>query len=437
MTRPVVAIIGRQNVGKSTLLNRLAGKQIAIIEDLPGTTRDRVLATITWQDTEFTLVDTGGLEFQPDTTIARGINEQINTAINDADVIIFMVDVRDGVTPADQDIAGTLRRTSKPVILAANKADNNKLETGALEFYELGMGEPLAISAHHGRGTADLLDRIVELLPWQPPEETGADSMKLAIVGRPNVGKSALLNALLGEQRVIVDDTPGTTRDAIDTILDYNGQNMLLIDTAGIKRRGRQGKGVDKYSVIRSLRAIERADIALLVVDASEPFTAQDVHIGGYIRQMAKGIVIIVNKWDLVSDKDKSEWNSYIRSQLNFMAYAPVLYTSAKTGQGVNKIMPQAYAVYQERLKRLSTATVNNVVQQAAAAHNLPRKGRKRLKILYATQAEVNPPTFVFFINDKQLIHFSYQRYLENKLRETFGFTGTPLRLVFKTRGEE
>jgi GTP-binding protein len=437
MTRPVVAIIGRQNVGKSTLLNRLAGKQIAIIEDLPGTTRDRVLATITWQDTEFTLVDTGGLEFQPDTTIARGINEQINTAINDADVIIFMVDVRDGVTPADQDIAGTLRRTGKPVILAANKADNNKLETGALEFYELGMGEPLAISAHHGRGTADLLDRIVELLPWQPPEETGADSMKLAIVGRPNVGKSALLNALLGEQRVIVDDTPGTTRDAIDTILDYNGQNMLLIDTAGIKRRGRQGKGVDKYSVIRSLRAIERADIALLVVDASEPFTAQDVHIGGYIRQMAKGIVIIVNKWDLVSDKDKSEWNSYIRSQLNFMAYAPVLYTSAKTGQGVNKIMPQAYAVYQERLKRLSTATVNNVVQQAAAAHNLPRKGRKRLKILYATQAEVNPPTFVFFINDKQLIHFSYQRYLENKLRETFGFTGTPLRLVFKTRGEE
>jgi GTP-binding protein len=437
MARPVVAIIGRQNVGKSSLLNRLVGKQIAIIEDLPGTTRDRVLTTISWQDTEFTLVDTGGLEQQPDTTITRGINEQINTAIDDADVIIFMVNVRDGVTPMDEDIAGMLRRTNKPVLLAANKADNNKLDTEALEFYELGMGEPLAISAHHGRGTADLLDRIIELLPSQPPAEEESESMKIAIVGRPNVGKSALLNALLGEQRVIVDDTPGTTRDAIDTILDYKGQNVLLIDTAGIKRKGRQGAGVDKYSVIRSLRAIERADIALLVVDASEPFTAQDVHIGGYIREMAKGILIIVNKWDLVSENNKTEWNNYIRSQLNFMPYAPILYTSAKTRQGISKIMPQADAVYQERLKRLPTATVNNVVQQAVAAHNLPRKGQKHLKILYATQAEVNPPTFVFFINDTKLIHFSYQRYLENKLRQTFGFTGTPLRFVFKTRGEE
>ena len=437
MTKPIVAIIGRQNVGKSTMLNRLAGKQIAIIEDLPGTTRDRVLTTVSWQETEFTLVDTGGLESKPDGTIAQGVKDQAGTAIEEADIIVFMVDIRDGVTPLDMDIADMLRRTSKPIILVANKADNNKIEGNIVEFYELGIGDPMAVSAHHGRGTADLLDKIVSLLPDQPSPEDERELIKVAIVGRPNVGKSALLNALLGEQRAIVDDTPGTTRDAIDTLLDYKGQSMLLIDTAGIKRRGRQGSGVDKYSVIRSLRAIDRADIALLVVDASEPFTAQDVHIAGYIRQMAKGILLIVNKWDLTQEKNKTEWNNYIGSQLNFIPYAPIIYTSAKNGQGVNKIMPQVHQVYQERLKRLATATVNNVIQQAVAAHNLPRIGRKRLKILYATQADVNPPTFVFFINDKKLIHFSYQRYLENKLRQTFGFTGTPLKLVFKTRGEE
>lgn len=437
MAKPIVALIGRQNVGKSTMLNRLAGKQIAIIEDMPGTTRDRVLTNISWQNTDFTLVDTGGLESKPDGSIAQGVKNQADTAIGEADVVVFMVDIRDGVTPLDMDIADMLRRTSKPVILVANKADNTKIEGDIVEFYELGIGDPIAVSAHHGRGTADLLDKIVSLLPDQPLSEDESESMKVAIVGRPNVGKSALLNALLGEERVIVDDTPGTTRDAIDTLLDYKGQSVLLIDTAGIKRRGRQGTGVDKYSVIRSLRAIDRADIALLVVDASEPFTAQDVHISGYIRQMAKGIILIVNKWDLVQEKNKTEWNNYIRSQLNFIPYAPIVYTSAKNGQGINKIMPQVHQVYQERLKRLSTATVNNIVQQAVAAHNLPRIGRKRLKILYATQADVNPPTFVFFINDKKLIHFSYQRYLENKLRQTFGFTGTPLKLVFKTRGEE
>ena len=436
MTKPVVALIGRQNVGKSTMLNRLAGKQIAIIEDLPGTTRDRVLTTVSWQDTEFTLVDTGGLESKPDGSIAQGVKNQADTAIGEADVIVFMVDIRDGVTSLDRDIADMLRRTSKPVILVANKADNNKIEGDIVDFYELGIGDPMAVSAHHGRGTADLLDHIVSLLPKHTSTEDESESIKVAIVGRPNVGKSALLNALLGEQRVIVDDTPGTTRDAIDTLLDYKGQSVLLIDTAGIKRRGRQGTGVDKYSVIRSLRAIDRTDIALLVVDASEPFTAQDVHIGGYIHQMAKGIILIVNKWDLTQEKNKTEWNNYIRSQLNFVPYAPIIYTSAKNRQGINKIMSQVQQVYQERLKRLSTATVNNVIQQAVAAHNLPRIGRKRLKILYATQADVNPPTFVFFINDKKLIHFSYQRYLENRLRQTFGFTGTPLRLIFKTRGE-
>ncbi|MFC1982075.1 ribosome biogenesis GTPase Der, partial [Chloroflexota bacterium] len=426
----------RQNVGKSTLLNRVVGKRISIIADLPGTTRDRVLATVAWQGTEFTIVDTGGLETKPDSTIAKGVEQQVEVAITEADVIIFLVDARDGVTSLDLEIADMLRQTSKPVLLAANKADNAKLETGALEFYELGLGEPLPVSAHHGRGTAELLDRVVSLLPVPAPVEAEPEILKVAIVGRPNVGKSMLLNALLGEERTIVDDTPGTTRDAIDTLFDFQGQNMLLIDTAGIRRRGRLEAGVERYSVMRALRAIDRADVVLLVVDAAEPFVAQDMHIAGYVRQAVKGIVLVVNKWDLVDDKNITEWNRYVRSQLKFMPYAPVLYISAKFGQGVDRIMPQIHQVYQERLKRLPTAAVNSVAQQAVAAHKPPRRGSKRLKILYATQAEVSPPTFVFFVNDAKLMHFSYQRYLENKLRQSFGFVGNPFRLVFKTRGE-
>jgi GTP-binding protein len=435
MSKPVVAIIGRQNVGKSTLLNRLAGKRLAIVEDLPGTTRDRVLVSVSWQGREFTLVDTGGLDTKPQSTITQGVKEQVEVAIDEADMIIFLVNVRDGVTLLDQEIADKLRQSNKPILLVVNKADNDKLEAEAVEFYELGMGEPIVISAHHGRGTAELLDKLINLLPAVSPIEAEPDIMKVAIVGRPNVGKSMLLNAILGEERAIVDDTPGTTRDTVDTFLDFQGQSVLLIDTAGIRRKGRQEVGIEKYSVIRALRAIDRADIALLVVDASEPFTAQDVHIGGYVRQMAKGIIIIVNKWDLVPDKNKTKWNGFIRSHLKFLPYAPILYTSAKFGQGVKNIMPQVYQIYEERHKRLPTAAVNSVVQQAVAAHNLPRTGNKQLKILYTTQAEINPPTFVFFVNDTK-IHFSYQRYLENKLRQSFGFTGTPLRFVFKMRGE-
>jgi GTP-binding protein len=435
MSKPVVAIIGRQNVGKSTLLNRLAGKRLAIVEDLPGTTRDRVLVSVSWRGKEFTLVDTGGLDTKPQSTITQGVKEQVEVAIDEADMIIFLVNVRDGVTLLDQEIADKLRQSNKPILLVVNKADNDKLEAEAVEFYELGMGEPIVISAHHGRGTAELLDKLINLLPAVSPIEAEPDIMKVAIVGRPNVGKSMLLNAILGEERAIVDDTPGTTRDTVDTFLDFRGQSVLLIDTAGIRRKGRQEVGIEKYSVIRALRAIDRADIALLVVDASEPFTAQDVHIGGYVRQMAKGIIIIVNKWDLVLDKNKTKWNGFIRSHLKFLPYAPILYTSAKFGQGVENIMPQVYQIYEERHKRLPTAAVNSVVQQAVAAHNLPRTGNKQLKILYATQAEINPPTFVFFVNDTK-IHFSYQRYLENKLRQSFGFTGTPLRFVFKMRGE-
>ena len=436
MNKPIVAIVGRQNVGKSTLLNRLAGKRVAIVEDLPGTTRDRVFADVSWQEVTFTLVDTGGLEPRPHSTIAQEVKEQVEIAIAEADAVIFLVDVKDGLTPSDLEIADRLRRSSKPILLVANKADNTKLEAGAVEFYELGLGEPLTISAYHGRGTAELLDKIIALLPAPSPTEAEAEVMKVAIVGRPNVGKSMLLNTLLGNERAIVDDIPGTTRDAIDTLFDFDGQGVLLIDTAGIRRRGRLGTGIEKYSVLRALRAIDRADVALLVLDATELVTAQDTHIAGYVQQAAKGIVLVVNKWDLVADKNITEYNNHIRRQLKFMSYAAVLYISAKFGQGVDRIMPEVSRVYQERFKRLPTAAVNSVVQQAAMVHNLPRAGTKQLKILYATQAEVNPPTFVFFVNDANLIHFSYRRYLENKLRQSFGFAGTPLRLVFKTRGE-
>ncbi|MFC2045483.1 ribosome biogenesis GTPase Der [Chloroflexota bacterium] len=436
MSKPIVAIIGRQNVGKSTLLNRIVGKPLAIVEDLPGTTRDRIFANVLWQENEFILVDTGGLELNTDSSIGQGVKSQALAAIIEADVIIFMVDIKDGVMPPDLEIADRIRKAGKPVLLTANKADNNRLEAGLVEFYQLGLGEPLAISAHHGRGTADLLDRVVLLLPSPSPVETGPEVIKMAIVGRPNVGKSMMLNALLGEERVIVDSTPGTTRDAIDTTLDYNGQSMLLIDTAGIRRRGRLGVGVERYSVLRALRAIERADVVVLVVDANELITAQDMHIAGYIKQATKGILLVVNKWDMVDDKDISEYNRYIKSQLRFMAYTSVLYTSAKHKEGTDQVLPEVCQIYQERHKRLATATVNNVVQEAYASHNVPRSGKKRLKILYATQAEVNPPTFVFFVNDAKLIHFSYQRYLENKLRQAFGFAGTPLRLILKTKGE-
>jgi len=436
MSKPIVAIVGRQNVGKSTLLNKLAGKPLAIVEDLPGTTRDRVFTEVSWQGVEFIMVDTGGLELELRSTVAQGVREQIEVAITESDVIILLVDAKNGVTPADLEITDMLRRVSKPTLLVVNKADNTRLEADAPEFYELGLGDPLVISAYHSRGITELLDKIVSLVPILPPVETKSEVMKVAIVGRPNVGKSMLLNTLTGEKRAIVDDTPGTTRDAIDTLLDFDGQKVLLIDTAGIRRRGRVGTGIERYSVIRALRAIDRADVVLLVLDATEPLTAQDTHIAGYIQQAVKGIVLVINKWDLVEDKDTTEWNKHIQSQFKFMSYAPMLYTSAKFGQGVGKIMPQVRQVYGERLKRLPTAAVNNIIQQAVGTHNLPRSGRKQLKVFYVTQAETNPPTFVFFVNDARLIHFSYRRYLENRLRQSFGFAGTPLRLNFKTRGK-
>jgi GTP-binding protein len=436
MIRPVVAIVGRTNAGKSSLLNRVVGKPLAITEDRPGTTRDRNMAGVAWGGAEFTLVDTGGLELAPKTTVGRGVLEQIEAAIKEADVIIDLVDVTEGVTPVDCEVADRLRRAGKPILLAVNKADNARREAEALEFYELGLGDPIPISAHHGRGVGELLDRVVALLPAGMPPPTENEAIKVAIVGRPNVGKSMLLNALVGEARAIVDETPGTTRDAVDTRFDFQGQSVLLIDTAGVRRRGRVQSGVERYSVMRTMRAIDRADVVLLILDATETATSQDTHIAGYIQRAVKGIIIVVNKWDLIEDRNIASWNARIRGQLQFASYAPILYTSAKTTQGIGEIMPRVIEVYRERLKRLPTAAVNDVIQEAVTAHTRPRERARQLRIFYATQAEVNPPTFVFFTNDAKLIHFSYRRYLENKLRQAFGFTGTPLRLIFKTRGE-
>ena len=436
MNKPIVAIIGRQNVGKSTLLNRLAGKRISIVEDLPGTTRDRVFTDVSWNDKNFTLVDTGGLELGMQTEIDRGVKEQISQAMSEADAIIFMVDVKDGIMPADLEIADLVRRLKKPMLLVANKADNDKLEAQAVEFYRLGLGDPFIISAYHGRSTAELIEKIIAMLPESAPGFDEADLMKVAIVGKPNVGKSMLLNAILGKERVIVSDIPGTTRDAIDTQLDFMGKHVLLIDTAGIKKRGQIETGIEQYSVIRSMRAIDRCDVALLVLDATEMFSAQDTHIAGYIQQAVKGIVIIVNKWDLVTGENQVIWAENTRKQFKFMAYAPVMFLSAKFGKGVGEVMPQAYQVYQERIKQIPVAELRGVIRDAIASHNLPRKGKIMLSVKGVTQTAINPPTFTFQVNNTKLVHFSYKRFLENKLRESFGFTGTPLRLEFKAGGD-
>ena len=436
MSKPIVAIIGRQNVGKSTLLNRLAGKRISIVEDLPGTTRDRVFTDVTWNDRSFTLVDTGGLELGMETEIDRGVKEQISRAMSEADAIIFMVDVKDGVMPADTEIADLVRRLKKPTLLVANKGDNDKLESQSVEFYQLGLGEPFVISAYHGRSTAELIERIIAMLPESTPSLDEPEIMIVAIVGKPNVGKSMLLNAILGKERTIVSNVPGTTRDAIDTELDFMGKQVLLIDTAGIRKRGQIETGIEQYSVIRSMRAIDRCDVALLVLDATEMFSAQDTHIAGYIQQAVKGIVIIVNKWDLVTNENQALWAENTRKQFKFMAYAPVMFISAKTGKSVQDVMPQAYQVYQERIKVVPEAELRGAMRDAVASHNLPRKGKMMLAVKGVTQTAVNPPTFVFKVNNTKLVHFSYKRFLENKLRESFGFTGTPLQIDFKAGSE-
>ncbi len=457
MMKPVVALVGRPNVGKSTLFNRLAGERLAVVAETPGTTRDRLTAEAEWRGLSFDLVDTGGIDptklgsAEPLSIDSADYIEQIRAqaelAMREADAILFLVDVESGITPADHEVASILRRSMResagrrppPVLLVVNKAENLARRQAAVEFYELGIGEPLAISALHGNGVGDLLDRLFEALGGEAAlKEKRAETagVGIAIVGRPNVGKSSLLNRLLGEERVIVSPIPGTTRDAVDTHLTYHGTPITLIDTAGIRRRGRIHPGVEKYSVLRALKAVERAEVILLLIDASEGVTAQDAHIGGMAIEKLKGIVLLINKWDLV-EKDAHTLQDYAqraRSQLKFLAYVPVLFISALTGQRVNRVLPTALEVHAARQHRIPTGALNRRIQEALDLHAPPSKAGRRLKILYSAQIRTNPPTFLFHVNDPKLAHFTYKRFLENQIREEFPFTGTPLNLIFRPR---
>ncbi len=456
MRKPIVALVGRPNVGKSTLFNRLAGRPLAVVDDRPGTTRDRLQASSDWGGVEFTIVDTGGIEVLPE-RVADGsrpapeqpltedsaafiplIRAQAEQAIAGADAIILIVDAQTGPTPADDQVADILRRSKKPVFLAANKAESPRVRETAVDFYALGLGDVYPISALHGVGVADLLDELITVLPkWAGEEED--ESIRLAIVGRPNVGKSSLLNRLLGEERTIVSPVPGTTRDAIDSYLEWQGTPLTLIDTAGIRRRGKIRPGVEKYSVLRALRAIQRADVALLMIDATEGVTAQDAHVASFILEERCGVLVLVNKWDAV-EKDSQTMQQYtlgVRETLKFLDYVPVLYISALTGQRVQQVIPEALAVDEARHYRIPTADLNRLVRDAVARHAPPSKKGKQLKIYYSSQPGVAPPTFVFHVNDPELVHFSYERFLENRIRAFYPFAGTPVRLIFRARRRE
>ncbi|AKG52944.1 EngA [Dehalogenimonas sp. WBC-2] len=434
---PVVAIVGRQNVGKSTLLNRLTGKRQAITEDLPGTTRDRLYIPLSYGGRDFVLVDTGGLAGAPEDAIAKAVNDQVRAAMKEAAVVIFLTDARTGLTPQDEDIAEEVRRTGKPVIVAVNKADNSSMALNAAGFHSIALGEPMPVSAYHGRGVEDLLDRLVELLPPSEAAVTEPQRLRIAIAGRANVGKSSLLNTLTGEDRVIVSAIPGTTRDAIDTPIDFSTGGVVLIDTAGIRRRGKVERGIEEYSVIRSLNAIDRADVVLIVLDAGESATAQDTHIAGYAKDSCRGLILVINKSDLLENVDMTEYDKNMAARFKFIPYAQRLYVSARTGDGVDRIIPAAFEVQAERSKRVSTPELNSLIRHAMAHHAPPSVGGRTLKVLYATQVGVCPPEIVFFVNNPDLVHFSFQRFLENRLREVFGFEGTPIKITFRGRGEK
>ena len=435
MNGHVVAIVGRTNVGKSTLLNRLSGRNVAVTADWPGTTRDRIFAAVSWRGRELTMIDTGGWQAEPQGALERKVRQQVEAAIAQADVIIFLTDVKDGVIGADEEIAGVLRSGSKPIILAVNKVDSIKQESQVSDFYRLGIGEPVAISAHHNRGIDELMDAVSASLPSGRAGAVRAGRARFAIVGRPNVGKSTLLNTLLGDERAIVDESPGTTRDSLDAVIRWEGEEVVLVDTAGIKRRGRVGAGVEYYSLLRSLKAINRCDVALLVVDATEGITAQDMHITGYITESGKGIILVVNKWDLISQEERQRFKRSVERKLDFASYVPALYVSAKLGQGVKKILPEAWEVWQERRRRLTNAEVSKVVEEAVDSYPPPRAGSRQLRVVRAHQDESQPATFILAVNDPRLVHFSYQRYLLNRFRDRFGFQGVPLKLVFTKSG--
>ncbi|RKO66859.1 ribosome biogenesis GTPase Der [Desulfofundulus salinus] len=436
MSKPIVAIVGRPNVGKSTLFNRLVGSRIAIVEDEPGITRDRLYQDAEWAGRVFTLVDTGGLDFVESGDIPRQVRRQVELAIEEADVVIFLVDARAGLTSTDEDVAALLRRTSKPVLLVANKVENFQRTGQLVDFFRLGLGEPIPISAAQGMNTGDLLDRLVSVLPPVAAEEGEPDTIRIAVIGRPNVGKSSLVNAILGEERVIVSDIPGTTRDAIDTYFEREGRRYMLVDTAGIRRKSRIEEAIEKYSVIRSLRAVDRCEVALVVLDALEGVTDQDKRIAGYAHEQGKASVLAVNKWDLV-EKDthtSRRFTELIRRELAFMTYAPVVFISALTGKRVHRLLEMVDLVAQQQCLRISTSELNRLIRDAVLHNPPPADKNRRLKILYATQGGVKPPTFILFVNDPELMHFSYLRYLENQLRAAFGFEGTPIRFVLRQR---
>jgi GTPase len=452
MTKPVVALVGRPNVGKSTLFNRLAGEPLSIVDDVPGTTRDRLLTDAEWSGVPFTIIDTGGIDphFGGREPLSVGsaefideIRTQAEIAIQESDAVLFITDAISGVTPADQEVANILRRSQKtkdgqpwpPILLVVNKADSADLRASVSQFYELGMGDPYPISAIHGTETGDLLDALIALFR-EHGEDLEDESVKIAIVGKPNVGKSSLLNMLVGEERSIVSPIPGTTRDAVDTHLDYENIPVTLIDTAGIRRRGRVEPGVEKYSVLRAHRAIERSDVALLLVDATLGVNAQDAHIAGYVLEAWKSAVVVVNKWDLFEKDTYSTINytAHIRQELNFMDYVPVLFISAKTGQRVDQVMPMALRVQEERLARIPTSQLNQIIQHAQDDHPSPSHAGRQLRMYYCTQVRSDPPTFLIYVNDTSLGHFTYLRFLENRVREEYPYLGTPIRIILRNR---
>jgi len=435
---PLVALVGRPNVGKSALFNRMLGGRKALVEETAGTTRDRVYGDVEWHGKRLRIVDTGGLLMDGSLPYSELVRSQVETAAAEAEVILFVVDGKEGLTAGDRDVADRLRRVAKPVLLVANKTESEYRREAAVEFYELGLGEPLAVSALHGMGVGDLMDMLADMLPESVAAEPST-GLSIAIVGRPNVGKSMLTNAVLGEERVIVSETPGTTRDSIDTPFEYEGHRLTLIDTAGIRRRGRVEVGVEKHAVMRAQAAAQRADVALVLIDAGEGLTAQDAHIAGLVADSYVGIVLVVNKWDLAPPEPayRKEFSRIVRHRLRFAPWAPLSFVSAKEGSGIDAMLAEALRVGEERQKRLPTAEVNAIVQRAVGERSPPSTRGRKLKVLYVTQAQTAPPTFVFFVNDASLLHFSYRRYLENRLRKTYGFDGTPLKLIFKSRGEQ
>ncbi len=440
MSKPVVAIVGRPNVGKSTLFNALAGQKISIVKDTPGVTRDRIYADVSWLDRDFTMIDTGGIEPESKDIILSQMREQAQIAIDTADVIIFITDVRQGLVDADSKVADMLRRSKKPVVLVVNKVDSfEKFMPDVYEFYNLGIGEPVPVSAASRLGLGDMLDEVISHFPEKSGEEEEDERPRIAIVGKPNVGKSSIINKLLGEQRVIVSDIAGTTRDAIDTEIVHGGREYVFIDTAGLRRKSRIKEELERYSIIRTVTAVERSDVVLVVIDAAEGVTEQDAKIAGIAHERGKGVIIVVNKWDAIEKDDRTmkKYEDEVRRVLSYMPYAEIMYVSAQTGQRLVKLYDMIDMVIENQTLRVATGVLNEIVMEAVAMQQPPSDKGKRLKIYYATQVSVKPPTFVIFVNDRELMHFSYIRYLENKIREAFGFRGTSLKFFIRERKEK